>query len=62
MKKFKRQELKIWYLCRNKKIRYVWHWRRGVSFIMFIVPHVGSDKVPEIARTMGKAMAIRKCD
>jgi hypothetical protein len=31
----------------------------GDSFIMFIVPHVGSDKVPEIIRTMGKAMATK---
>jgi hypothetical protein len=32
----------------------------GVSFIMFISPNAGSDKVPEMARSMGKAMAGEK--
>jgi sec-independent protein translocase protein TatA len=49
----------IWYICNNKNKENMFGIGGGeLVFIMFIVLMLfGSDKVPEMARTMGKAMA-----
>jgi len=49
----------IWYLCPNKKQKNMFGIGGGeLVFIIFVMLMLfGSDKIPEIARTMGKAMA-----
>lgn len=57
--KFKSLVFLIWYLCLNKILKNMFGIGGGeLVFIVFIILMLfGSDKIPEIARTMGKAMA-----
>ncbi len=57
--KFKIRTLEIWYICSQEKNKIMFGIGGGeIIFIMFVVLMLfGSDKVPEIARTLGKTMA-----
>ena len=58
MKKLEVDFFKFWYICQKNRQNMFGIGGGELVFILFIVLMLfGSDKVPEIARTMGKAMA-----